>query len=172
MNQSCSPLEQTPLAQKNSSRTRHTGQDQVSPEQPAFPAGGGGMGFSQQLHTALAGGCLTLPSVSQPRKGFTSHRTNHISSEPQAPLKQIQLQPRFSATSSPISNRGSFSSPGHLLSSPSCAQGWPTLPLCTDGQPWCQLTQAPVLLPDANTCIWDRNQMVWLTSLSSQLQNS
>ncbi|EOA97862.1 hypothetical protein Anapl_11758 [Anas platyrhynchos] len=79
MNQSCSPLEQTPLAQKNSSRTRHTGQDQVSPEQPAFPAGGGGMGFSQQLHTALAGGCSTLPSVSQPSKGFTSHRTNHIS---------------------------------------------------------------------------------------------
>lgn len=111
---------------------------------------------------------LASPVWSQ---GFTSHLINHISSKPQWLLKQVQCQPDFPTAFSPVSSRGSIPSWGSSAPSPR-AQGLLALPLHKDGQLPCQLARVLILLPNANTCIWDRNQAACHTSLSSQVPSS
>lgn len=114
-------------------------------------------GESTPSHSLLAS-----PIWSQ---GFTSHLINRISSKPQWLLKQIQCQPDFSTAFSPVSSRGSMPGSGPPSPSP-CAQGLLALPSHADGRLPCQLAPVLILLPDVNTCVWDRNQTACRTARS------
>lgn len=144
--------------------------NKVFSAQPAFLADREVCVQPAVAHCPVWEGAWPFPSLLATKawsQGLASCWMSHSSSKPQSYLKWGQFQPSFPLLPA-LSAVRHFPSLGTLSPSPH-VWGWPTLPLHADGQLQCQLAQVPILLPDVNMCIWDRNQMAWLISLSSQV---